>query len=231
MPTPEPTRLCLMMTVSPPLRIKKPPPLISKTCELCTHSSLREACPVNGTADVRFGRQVRGPPREVVDSGLLAWGQAHTVHTQRAELEEALTPAHLASRRRGVQFLHALTERTALPQGRLHFVLQGGLGPRSAVADSVSRMANRLAAVHVYSIPFSLASKARGVRPRECDLWCALVLNLPRGVLWIAEVMGLAGFFGAVLALPYLPPVILPVSVIFVVGCSLQWVGCFLALI
>ena len=49
----------MMMTMPPPLRIKRPRPLISKTCELCTHASLREACPVNGTQNVRPGRPVR----------------------------------------------------------------------------------------------------------------------------------------------------------------------------
>ena len=41
----------------------------------------------------------------------------HSVYTQRAEQGEALTPAQLATRRRGALFLNALVEMAALPCG------------------------------------------------------------------------------------------------------------------
>ena len=51
---------------------------------------------------------------------------------------------------------------------RRRCALQGRLGPHSAVTDSVSRLANRLAAVHADSIPFSLAFKAGSVGIPAC---------------------------------------------------------------
>ena len=80
--TPEPTRLCLMMimTTSPPLQMKKPRPLMFKTCKPCTDGSLEEASTVNGMPGVRPGSPVRGPQRGAVCSGWPAL-RTHSVRT------------------------------------------------------------------------------------------------------------------------------------------------------
>ena len=41
-----------LMTISPPLRVKNPPPLVSKACDHCTRVSPWEAVIVNGTSGV-----------------------------------------------------------------------------------------------------------------------------------------------------------------------------------
>ena len=57
---------------------------------------------------------------------------------------------------------------------RLRCALQGWHGPRDAVTDSTSHLANRLAATHADSCPFSLASEAGQV---GISAWFVSVLS------------------------------------------------------
>ena len=124
-PTSEPTRQCLVMslTTSRPPSVNRPPPSIPQPCDRSARAST-----------VADSSQMDQQARELEDSFEEKSVNSHRVtssinferevHTQRAFLRAPPAVSQVANRQRGTQLLRALTVPYALPGGACEISLQ-----------------------------------------------------------------------------------------------------------